>query len=310
MKAGEKIDLFRCRICGKILGQHEVHTEYFKLLENNEKIGDLGGFICTNCIIRESGVKKLYHLSNNCNTIDEFIPRVPRNRAKEEDALTPRISLAPTIEGCLTAVPWGGMQLEDMFWGEGSFLIRENEFDIANMDLDNLLPPQYLYSKDLVVDSKITEEYWYLKSIKPSRSYLIEIDNYNEKACDYIRFDDIISGIYAEMDNDTNFDWEDVIDGSFVEIQNVAFHIVPEERRSKIYRLNHKIEGISDEDFVDVEIDIMDEFPTTRTWVEIEKRFDGNYIFGELDTRQIGEIDTEKIIDFLNFNIKRGKIIK
>lgn len=306
----EKVDLFRCGICGEILGEYEVHTEYFKLLENNEKIGDLDGFICTNCVIKESEIKKLYHLSNKCDIVEEFVPRVPDSRAKDEEGETPRVSLSPTIEGALTAVPWGGMQLENMFWEEGSFLIRVYEFDIANMNLDNLLPPQYLYSKDLVIDSKITEEYWYLKSIKPSRSYLIEIDNYNENVCDYIRFDDMISGIYVEMDNDTNFDWEDVIDGSFVEIQNVAFHIVPEERRSKIYRLNHKIEGISDEDFVDIETDIIDVFPTTRTWVEIEKRFDGNYIVGELDTRQIGEIDTEKIIDFLNFNIKRGKIIK
>lgn len=312
METMKKIDLFRCRICGEILDKYEVHTEYFKFLEKNDKIGDLGRFICTNCIIKESGIKKLYHLSRDCNVIDKFIPRIPEHRAKDEEALTSRVSLAPTIEGCLTAVPWGGKNLEDLFWEDGSFLVRVYEFDIDDLNLNNLLPPEYLFSKDLVIDSRITKEYWYTKPIKPSRSYLIEIDNYDEYVCDYVRYDDIIAGIYAEMDEDNYFNWENVIDGSFVEIQNVKYHVVPEERRSKFFTLNHKIEGILNKNFNNIIDSIMDEFSATRTWVEIEERNDGNYIVGELDARGYFELDKERIIEFLNEKIilLNGKIIE
>ena len=296
----EKVDLFRCGICGEILGEYEVHTEYFKLLEDNKKIGNLGGFICTNCIVMESGIKKLYHLSNKCDIIEEFVPRVPDSRAKDEEGETPRVSLSPTIEGALTAVPWGGMQLENELWDEGSFLIRVYEFDIEDLDINSLIPPQYLYSKNLVIDSRITKEHWYLKNLKPSRTYLIEIDSYNERVCDHVLFDDVVSGIYAEMDEDTYFNWENVIGGSFVEIQDVKYHLVPEERRSKVYRLDHEVEifgGDEDKHRLSCEIKrkIFHEFTTTRTWVDIEDRDGKKYLIGELDTREIGELDKRSL---------------
>ena len=53
---------------------------------------------------------------------------------------------------------------------------------------------------------------------------------------------------------------------------------------------------------------LIDEYPTTRTWVDFEKREDGIYLVGELDTRRCFEMDTERIIDFLNERISKGKI--
>jgi len=306
-----KQDLSKCSICKETLGEYEIHTEYFKLLEGNENIGGLGGFICTKCAVRESGIKKLYHLSNDCNIINEFLPRIPEDRAKDEDDKIPRISLSSTIEGCLTAAPWGGIDLEDLFWEDGSFLIRVYEFDIDDLSLSNLLPPEYLFTKDLVIDSIVTREFWYTNQpIKPSRSYLIEVDNYKINSCDYIRCEDMMAGIYAERDRNRSFNWEDAIDGSFTEVCNVEYHIVPEERGSGVFKLNHKIKGIQNEDFNNIGGNIMDEFPATRTWAKIEERADGNYIIGELDTRGYFGLDKEKIIDFLNGIINKGEIIK
>lgn len=301
-----------CRICGKPLGDYCVHTEYYKLLEKNDKIGDLGGFICHKCVIKESGVKKLYHASNNCDIIEEFVPRIPEFRAEglDENNTIPRICLSDSIEGCLSAVPWGGSRLEDLFWEEGSCLIRIYEFDIKDLNLKNLLPPEYLYSSDLVRDALISGEYWYIhEKLKPSRSYLIEVDKYDMCWPDIIHYYDYITGIEAEK-ADLYFDWEDVMCGHASQIRNLEYNKIPEERRSGVFRLNHKIEGIKDDDFYEIKTDIVNEYPTVRTWVDFEKREDGIYLVGELDTRGIFELDREKIIDYLNGIISKGKILK
>lgn len=299
-----------CRICGKPLGDYYVHTEYYKFIEENEKLGNLGGFICHKCVIEQSGIKKLYHASYSCDIIEEFIPRIPEFRAEglDENNTIPRICLSDSIEGCLSAVPWGGSRLEDLFWEEGSCLIRIYEFDIKDLNLKNLLPPEYLYSSDLVRDSNITREYWYIdEKLKPSRSYLIEIRNYDTYWPDIISFDDYLNGMYTELNNEY-FDWEDAICGHVSQIRNLEYNKIPEERRSGVFRLNHKIEGIKEDDFTKIETDIVNEYPTTRTWVDFEKREDGIYLVGELDTRRCFEMDTERIIDFLNERISKGKI--
>lgn len=305
--------ILRCSSCKELLGDYSVHTEYYKLLENNDKIGVLGGFICHKCAIKESDIKKLYHASIDCDTIKEFSPRIPEFRAwaLDEDASIPRISLCDSIEGCLSAAPWGGSNFENLFWERGSCLIRIYEFDINGLNLDNLLPPEYLYSEDLVRDSYVSREYWYInEKLVPSRSYLIEVDNYDIRWADMISFDDYVRGMYADRAQE-DFDWAEVIGGHISEICFLEYHIVPEERRSGVFRLNHRIEMIGDKDYSEVETEIIHEFPTTRTWVDFEEKEDGIYLIGELDTRMCFEIDKEKIIDFLNEKIgKKGKIIK
>lgn len=309
-------DLFKCSSCGKMLGEYEVHTEYLELLWNNDKLGNLGGFVCTNCIIKNSNIEKLYHLSLNCDIIDEFIPRIPKNRAKDEDNITPRISLAESINGALSAVPWGGTVLDEQFWEEGATLVRVYEFDIEDLNIENLLLPEYLYSKDLVIDSRITREYWYLEPIKPSRSYLIEIEDYKMKACDYVRADDVVQAIYTERDDDNYFIWEDIILGSFTEIYGTKYKIVPEEKRSGIFRLNHQIEIFGDEkdrhyNKNQIEESIWLEYGSTRTWVGIENRNGTNFIIGEVDTRGYKEIYKDKMVDYLNVVIEgKGRISK
>lgn len=306
-----KVDLSMCRICNRKLDQYKVHTEYFKLLEEDDKLGNLDGFICTDCIIKENGIKKLYHISSKCDIIEKFIPRIPEDRAFKENASTPRISLSSTIEGCLTAVPWGGSLLSDIFWGNKSYLVRVYEFDLDNLDLNNLFPPQYLYSNDLVVDSKVTNEYWYLKPIKPDRSYLIELEDYDERVCDYINYKNLTTGLFKE-NNGECFNWNDVIEGSFVENYNIRFKIVPEENRSKIFKLNHPIEILGEEkDYNKREIASIIWFigKRSKTWAAIKEINGKNYLVGELDTTDNKELNTDNIIKFLNHEISSLGVI-
>lgn len=310
----KNVDLFKCSSCGKVLGEHEVHTEYLDLLWGNQ-LGKLGGFVCTDCIIN-SNVDKLYHLSLDCDLIEEFVPRIPDSRAQDEEAFTPRVSLSESIDGALTAVPWGGSELENIFWEDGASLIRVYEFDIKDLNISNLLPPEYIFSKDMVRDSRITREYWALEPIKPSRSYLIEVKNYNERVCDTVRADDLIQAIYAERDEDNYFIWDNILLGSFVEVYETEYEIIPEEKRSGVFRLNHPIEIYGDEDDwirnkCQLEMAIWHEYGNARTWVGIEKRNGVDFIIGEIDTRGYNEIHKDKMIDCLNLVIEEeGKIIK
>lgn len=223
---GELImELSRCSICGEYLGEYDIHTEYYKYLSNDEKMKNLTGFICNKCAIKHSRTEKLYHVSFfDYDVVDIFYPRVPNNRHKEEDGGIDRICLSDSLEGCLTAVPGGGMYLEDEFGEDGFSLIRVYEFDIQNINLNNIIPPEYLYQKDLVRDANISREHWVInQELIPSRTYLIKLETYDEGYPDDIRYDDYIQGMMAEEEGRRDFNWNDVINGHFTEIQNLKY---------------------------------------------------------------------------------------
>ena len=56
---------------------------------------------------------KLYHCSLDMNIIKEFKPRIPCDaiRLDSEDDIIPRICLSTSIEGCLSATPWGRLRI-------------------------------------------------------------------------------------------------------------------------------------------------------------------------------------------------------
>lgn len=313
------IDIALCRICKEYLGDYAVHTQYYRLIEYNKKLSELGQFICHKCAIKESNVDKLYHISNNCEMIVEFIPRIPSNKRNDEDDITLRISLSSTIEGCLTATPWGGSKLENLFWKEdSSFLLRVYEFDVCDLDLDNTIPPEFLYSEDLVRDAQITKEHWYINNnLKPNRSYLIEVNNYLDRAFDDIRCGQLVNGLLIEKElEDDNFDWEDIIEGSFVGIESVSYSVIPEDKRSGAFQLNHEVIDIALEDKKEFESDISYMYPSINTKVALEKRNNKLYVVGEIDTiyqgnyRYKGEVNKGKMVDFLNENLSKGKILE
>lgn len=116
-----------------------------------------------------------YHVSLDTSSIvEEFTPRVPneQSRIEGEDRNIPRICVAKSIEDCLTGFPEGGYQLE----GNCPLLIRIYEFDEETIEKENVVRAPELFLRQLVPDAWVTGEHWIMnQSIKPSRSYLIQI---------------------------------------------------------------------------------------------------------------------------------------
>ena len=92
---------------------------------------------------------KLYHVNLEVgNIIKEFDPKIPLIRLRDgsENFSIPRICLSASLNGCLSAVYWGGASFEDIFIDcDLSVPIRVYEFDTDDIDDNNLVTPEYLY---------------------------------------------------------------------------------------------------------------------------------------------------------------------
>lgn len=307
----------RCCICGKAGEETAVPVEFYQLIEERYEDKPVDGYVCKACSLKDSGVKTLYHISNWCEITPSFIPRIPHYRASEEDKTTPRISLSNSIEGCLTAVPWGNSRLEQIFWEYGSFLIRVYEFKLSEMDTQKLLTPEYLYYTDKVRDANVTKEYWYLDALIPSKTYLIDLSDYSEDSEGWVSCKDVMDYLReVKNGNESEVNYEDSASSWFANIEEVKFNKVPESRRSGVFRLNHPIQGITLKDSISVTTRITSLYPTERTWVNVEERNGKFYVVGEVDTRWLGstdcsgEIDSRKIIRYFNQNLDKGRIIQ
>lgn len=243
---------------------------------------------------------KLYHVSLDLGELN-FIPRVPENRAVGEDDIVPRICLSDSIEGCLSAVPWGGGDLDEkvfsLSYDSSSVLIRVYEFDSEKIAEENLIAPNVLFEEDLVRDAVFNGEYWVKnQSIEPDTSYLIKLINYDEEVEDDVSYENLM---LLEGENAEDLDYEDMVEGCFTLITNISYVIVAEEQRSKIYALNHKFKVLRSDYSVEKIIDnLIDEFGySSQTWVEIDS--ENLVIKGCIDTRG-HEIDREEIVSVLN----------
>lgn len=202
-----------CSVCGKE-GKYMISLKGMKELDYDSTYKDLEGDICGKCFIEKKGLSKLYHISLDLD-VHYLCPRVPESRNAEEDFTIPRISTSATIEGCLSAVPWGGLQFEEIFSESGSPAIKVLEYDVDDVGYDNIMPSDYLYQQDLVRDAFETEEFWITKELEPSRSYYIVVDSYNEDIADYYSYSDFID--YCEG----KIEAEDMIQGGFTTIEDV-----------------------------------------------------------------------------------------
>lgn len=309
-------DMGKCGICDKYLDDYVIHTEYYSLIEESDKISDLGGFICHKCAIGNAEIEKLYHVSNDCDVINKFNPRIPTNRIDEEDHQTPRICLSSSLEGCFTATDWGGINFSNHFWDcNNTFLFRVYEFNIADLDLERLLPSDYLYAEGLVDDANHTDEYWYLDDIEPSKTYLIEVNNYNEAVCDLISCEDIMDYLRRDKQGEEPTPLEELIQGPYTKIEDLVYEIIPDERRSCLYQLKNKLIACDLDNISDLELEISSIYPSDKTKIEIIQEGNELYVIGQLDTRSknnhssFGEVDTKKILRYINNNLSAGNKI-
>ncbi len=140
---------------------------------------------------------KMYHVNVDIfKNIKVFIPRVPKSRMKNEDSITPRVCISNSIENCLS-----GLTYMSKYW---KFITNDLETNFSLLDEvclrvlkvyefeveDSIITPEELNAKDLVPDASTTNEYWSLKEIVPTNSYLIGIndiyeDNFRISKLDY-----------------------------------------------------------------------------------------------------------------------------
>jgi TusA-related sulfurtransferase len=149
-----------------------------------------------------------YHLSTDIQHNGEFIPRIPDCRHKtQEDSVTPRISVAPSIEDCLTAIPNGGSHLDELnIQLRGYYLIYKIDTEKLGISENDMILSDVLYERDLVRDAEITNEVWITTPfIVPEEDrFLIKLISWDEEARDVVPFsiyhiaDEEYEGDYVE----------------------------------------------------------------------------------------------------------------
>lgn len=156
---------------------------------------------------------KYYHISLDVdNVINEFIPRVPEMRYPGEDSSIQRIALSTSIDGCLSAVPWGGRKLENISTGifdmteeEIHCIFRVYEFEYNQFEKNNFISTDELLKEGLVMDANNSDECWVInQSLKPLKTYTAILMNYDESFTDifskefYLLSEDDIEEVFIE----------------------------------------------------------------------------------------------------------------
>lgn len=133
-----------------------------------------------------------YHVSTNLEHNGEFTPRIPEVRHKEkEDNITPRISVAPTMEDCFTAIPDGGCMLDGLnIKQRGMYLVYEIDTDKLGITEDDIVSTEALYESDLVRDAHVTNEVWITKSftVPEECKFLIKLISWEESTHELVPY--------------------------------------------------------------------------------------------------------------------------
>lgn len=110
----------------------------------------------------------LYHVTLDLHHRGVFTPRVPENIEDygDEEAETPRICFAPTLEGCLSSFPIGVYNLKEQLEDTDN-IIKVFRLTLPHPQVapKNIYTPQYLTQMGYVSDSWATGEHWLLKPI-------------------------------------------------------------------------------------------------------------------------------------------------
>jgi hypothetical protein len=133
-----------------------------------------------------------YHVSTSINHSGEFEPRIPQHRHQgAEDDQTPRISVAPSIEECLSAIPNGGSRLDELnVEQKGLYLIFKIDTEELGIEEKDIIGPRHLYENDMVRDAENTNEHWIMKkfTVPDSSRFLIKLIVWDEYAQDVVPY--------------------------------------------------------------------------------------------------------------------------
>lgn len=131
----------------------------------------------------------LYHVSRDLFHDGKFIPRIPMDRTEGEDEKIGRVSVAPTIEDCLSAIPGGGSRLDETIIDRRGyfkvFKIDTKKLEIADSDV---VKSEYLFKNNLLPDAYHTDEHWITVPfvVAEEDSFFIKLGDYKEEIQDLI----------------------------------------------------------------------------------------------------------------------------
>lgn len=121
---------------------------------------------------------KLYHVSLDLAHSGVFAPRVPESRMESEDAVTARICVADSVDGCLTASPFGAHYLSESLLETDDcvkiFVIDTEKLGLTSSDV---LFPGDLYQSGQVDDAYLSGEHWILTgfTVPPEDQLIVRI---------------------------------------------------------------------------------------------------------------------------------------
>lgn len=170
-----------------------------------------------------------YHVSTNLRHDGVFTPRIPDQRHQQaEDNTTGRVSVAPSIELCLTAIPGGGGQLDELNINQrGYYLVFRIDTEKLGISEQDIVKSQTLYKKDFVRDAGFTEEHWILSSftVPEEDRFIIRLYDWEEFSEDVLPYS-IFEIADREYDGDYLSAYMDIYDDLVpcsVRIQNIQY---------------------------------------------------------------------------------------
>lgn len=200
-----------------------------------------------------------YHVSTDLQHDGTFEPRIPDCRHQsQEDISTGRISVAPTIEDCLTAIPNGGLYLEELnMERRGYYLIYRIDTEKLGIGEEFIVSPQELYEKDLVRDAGFSNEHWVTKAFTvsdPEDKFLISLKWWEEESEDVLPFS--IFAIAETRDDGCPFEaYREIYEEEIpcqVSIHNLQFthEQVQKKERVTLY-FDDKVEGVAIQSYIE-----------------------------------------------------------
>ena len=129
-----------------------------------------------------------YHISTELEHDGVFTPRIPDIRHKQqEDVTIGRVSVAPSIADCFTAIPNGGGRLDELnIMQRGYYLVVKVDTEKLGIQEEDMMFSEELYEKDLVRDADFTNEVWITKPFKVDADdmFLIQLKDWEENPVD------------------------------------------------------------------------------------------------------------------------------
>lgn len=124
---------------------------------------------------RKRKSKTMVHVS--FDTVDKFIPRVPRQRCINEDSITPRICVAPDLTSALQAIPQAGEVIYNMkrlgvpvivhaYYLECDSILNANEINVPDACVTGEMWLTDTPSKVYRCDYELTDSYTVLRKDK------------------------------------------------------------------------------------------------------------------------------------------------